>query len=408
MRVVFALSAAALVATGVRADAPLGFEDLVKNATAAVNEEYGLNLTEVAEMPENFNEAEDFDYDRIPSDEEVESIMAAKPDVHVKATANGGLSFKILQIPDIHYTGFKYFPCFNPPAEKKWFCFEKYMTEMMSKMLDDVKPDFVVFTGDQIEALGWPHGLAATGAIDAYSNEVRRRSIPWATIYGNHDESYLPGIMANKRDMMNYIQSLPFAYSQPGPTNIGGLGNYELSIKAPTKGFWGDAEKDVFRMYFMDTGKSGTVTPAQNQHLKSLAASHNGQKVPALMFFHIPIPEYQEFAGVGQGEKGEKISSKAQSGLFQNMVEMGDVVASFCGHDHMNDFCFQKKDTKINLCYGGAVGYGAAYGKAGHARRTRVIEWNLTPKKETITTWQYIHSQDNSNRPKFMLFEKNL
>ena len=30
------------------------------------------------------------------------------------------------------------------------------MTEMMNKMLESVKPDFVVFTGDQIESLIWP------------------------------------------------------------------------------------------------------------------------------------------------------------------------------------------------------------------------------------------------------------
>ncbi|KAF0717250.1 Aste57867_2401 [Aphanomyces stellatus] len=226
-------------------------------------------------------------------------------------------------------------------------------------------------------------------------------------IFGNHDESYLPSIASNKWNMIKYIETLDGAYARSGPGDIGGVGNYDLSFKAPTDGFWGSANKEVLRTYYMDTGKSGTVTPAQNDYMKSLAASYTSQNVPALMFFHIPIPEYQEFAGVGQGEKGEKISSKEQSGLFQNMVEMGDVVASFCGHDHMNDFCFKKKDTKINLCYGGAVGYGAAYGKAGHARRARVIEWNLTPKKETITTWQYMHSQDNSNRPHYTLYERN-
>ncbi|KAF0691833.1 hypothetical protein As57867_016945, partial [Aphanomyces stellatus] len=133
----------------VRADMPEGFEDMIKNLTASVDEEYGLNLTQVYTEQDGLDNAvEDLEIH--------EESFLDKPPVFVKATANGDLSFKILQIPDIHYTGFKYFPCVNPPNEKKWFCFEKYMSEMMDAMLDDVKPDFVVFSGDQVESLFWP------------------------------------------------------------------------------------------------------------------------------------------------------------------------------------------------------------------------------------------------------------
>ncbi|CAK4067077.1 unnamed protein product [Aphanomyces euteiches] len=335
-----------------------------------------------------------------------DSPVAAPAPIYARQT-NDGLALKILQVPDIHYTGFSLFPCVNPPNEKKWFCFEKYMTEMLGKMLDDVQPDFVVFSGDQNESIYWPQSQAPHGAIDAYSSPVRSRNLPWAMIFGNHDESYTPEIGSNKRNMIEYIETLPKSYSRGGPTDIGGVGNYDLSFLAPADGFWGNASKVVFRSYFMDTGKSGTVTAAQNNYMKQLAAPFAGQNIPALIFFHIPIPEYQEFDGNGQGEKGEAVSSKEQSGLFDTMVEMGDVVASFCGHDHLNDFCFQRKNSKINLCYGGGVGYGAAYRKSGHSRTARVIEWSWTRTKESITTWQYKHNQDNSNGPTYSLFERS-
>ncbi|KAL0002445.1 hypothetical protein SO802_016226 [Lithocarpus litseifolius] len=48
--------------------------------------------------------------------------------------------------------------------------------------------------------------------------------------------------------------------------------------------------------------------------------------------------------------------------------------AVFTGHDHLNDFCGEL--TGIQLCYAGGFGYHA-YGKAGWARRARVVVVNL-------------------------------
>lgn len=65
------------------------------------------------------------------------------------------------------------------------------------------------------------------------------------------------------------------------------------------------------------------------------------------------------------------------AGFFQTMLS-SSVVASFVGHDHLNDYCVLHHN--INLCYGGGGGY-SGYGDPNTPRRLRVIEvrWRLLP-----------------------------
>ncbi|GLE07004.1 hypothetical protein PINS_up016822 [Pythium insidiosum] len=46
--------------------------------------------------------------------------------------------------------------------------------------------------------------------------------------------------------------------------------------------------------------------------------------------------------------------------LFSALRDYGDVKATLVGHDHLSDFCYKRED--IQLCYGGGVGLGRAYG----------------------------------------------
>ncbi|KAG9404196.1 purple acid phosphatase [Aphanomyces cochlioides] len=212
-------------------------------------------------------------------------------------------------------------------------------------------------------------------------------------VFGNHDESYIPAISSEKKVRIKHIEELPYSSSSYGPQDIGGVGNYELALQAPSDGSWGAAGADVLRMYFLDTFKDGNVKDTLMSYFKSLAAAHK-TKAPALMFFHIPLAEYNEFTGQGQGEKNEKVSATKSNGLLQAMVDMGDVKAAFVGHDHKNNFCFLK--TPIHLCYGGGVGYGAAYGDKTIPRMAGVIEWFKSPDVESIVTWQYKQNTVNT------------
>ncbi|OQR82554.1 calcineurin-like phosphoesterase [Achlya hypogyna] len=372
-------------------------------AASSVNATFDLNViaNKVAEFIKDHEiSAVNKFIDDIVQDMLADNAKIVRPPVKAKEAADGTLSFKILQIPDMHYTGNSLMPCADKPSTMKKLCFEPYMTTMIAKMLDDTKPDFVVFTGDQVESLWYPQTwLHSISTVDKYSAEVNKRQLPWAMVFGNHDESLAPQLFSNKKIMGAYIESLQYSYAKYGPFNIGGVGNYELSVQAP------NSSDNVLRMYFMDTGKDGAVTPAQLNYTKSLAATHKGEDVPALMFFHIPTVEYAEYNNTGgQGMRRENPSGTIQSGIFDAMVAMGDVKASFCGHDHLNDFCFKRQS--LHLCYGGAVGYGTAYAKPDRPRTARVIQWTKSATQESMTTSLYLQNTDNAN-DQYTLFERS-
>ncbi|KAF0692274.1 Aste57867_16642 [Aphanomyces stellatus] len=314
-----------------------------------------------------------------------ETAKIQRTPLAVRQTATGA-AFRILQIPDLHYTGNPNKDCLNKPDGMKE-CHESHMSEMIAKMCETLKPDFVVFTGDQLEGQYSPQTWANSyKTIDMYSAELNKRSIPWSMVFGNHDESIAPHLFTNKKLMMAYIESLPMSYAKFGPYNIGGAGNYELAVQ-------GLNNTTAMRMYYMDTHRDGNVTPEQINYAKQMAAGHKGENVPALMFFHIPIPEYKEGA-VLQGERNEGWVSSFQNGIYDTMVQMGDVKASFCGHNHLDDYCSKKGN--ISLCISGSSGYGLAYGKSNFSRTARVIEWTKDAAQESINTWLYLHNSGES------------
>jgi hypothetical protein len=66
---------------------------------------------------------------------------------------------------------------------------------------------------------------------------------------------------------------------------------------------------------------------------------NEGQPLPALTFLHIPLPEYtqawESFETKRYGDRNEKeCSPHINSGMFANMLECGDVMGVFAGHDH--------------------------------------------------------------------------
>lgn len=114
-------------------------------------------------------------------------------------------------------------------------------------------------------------------------------------------------------------------------------------------------------------------------------ARNGGVPLPSLAFFHIPLPEYAEAwkHNVSYGNKMEDVcSSRINSGLFAAMVENGDIMGTFVGHDHINDFWSEHHG--IRLCYGRASGHNT-YGREGFPRGARVIR--LRQGERGFETW---------------------
>lgn len=116
---------------------------------------------------------------------------------------------------------------------------------------------------------------------------------------------------------------------------------------------------------------------------------NGGKPLPSLAFFHIPFPEYNEAA---QDENALLIGTRKEkacaplinTGLYAAMLNAGDIMATFVGHDHVNDYVVDWKG--ILLCYGRFTGGNTVYHDIPGGNGARVIE--LTQGVRSFKTWE--------------------
>lgn len=278
---------------------------------------------------------------------------------------SGNGKLKIVQFTDIHWESGSYG--------------HELTILSMEMILDKEKPDLVVLTGDIVT-----HGNPFNGWREVTKPMVDRK-IQWVTTLGNHDsEDEIP-----RATVYDSIRTIPYNVS-PNPEQIA-KGMYDFSL--PITGNNG-TESAV--LYFFDShaytkpnmpGYYDWIKLPQILWYKNEAARYkeknNGKTLPALAFFHIPLPEYKEVMEKEStiGHKLEDVSSpKVNSGLFAAMVEMQDVMGIFVGHDHMNDFIGEHNNI--------ALGYGRCSGmnSYGHLKTgARVIE--LVQDRFQFNSW---------------------
>jgi hypothetical protein len=286
-------------------------------------------------------------------------------------------TFTITQFTDIHWQ--------NGGIE------DQQSRQLMEMVLDAENPDLLVFTGDVIYTGGAAPGKPiCENPAQAFRDVVQlaeSRGIPWAVAFGNHDTEN--GITRDA--LMDVVLSHKHTVAQRGPNQLIGVGNYSLSV-ADSEG------QPAASLYFFDSGNL-SPTPSVpgydwirgNQiqwyagESRMLRERMDGRVLPALAFFHIPLPEYKEVWETAPcyGNKFEDVcSASVNSGLFASMVEMGDVMGTFVGHDHINDYWGELHG--IKLCYGRATGYNT-YGKEGFPRGARIIR--LRQGEHSFETW---------------------
>ncbi|WP_256761653.1 metallophosphoesterase family protein [Cohnella sp. WQ 127256] len=287
-------------------------------------------------------------------------------------------TFTIVQFTDIHW--------------KDGSELDLQSRALMELTLDTEQPDFVMFTGDVIYTGEHSDGAAfCDDPIRAFGEAVaavEERSIPWGVVFGNHDTE----VDITRNELMNEVLKHSYTLAQPGPKHIKGVGNYVLPVLGSSN------EQAAALLYCLDSGDySGNplvsgydwIQPdqiqwyiEQSRYWKDQA---EGKTLPALAFFHIPLHEYQTVwdREVCYGNKYENVcTSQIQSGFFSAMLGQGDVMATFCGHDHINDYWGELYG--IRLHYGRATGF-STYGKEGFSRGARVIR--LTEGKRDLESW---------------------
>lgn len=306
--------------------------------------------------------------------------------------------FKIMQVSDLHLstgTG----KCRDPqPPETAQGCEADPRTlEFMEKLLDLEEPDIVVLSGDQINGETAPD---AQSAIFKYAAPLIERKIPFATIFGNHDdEGSLP-----RETQMSLIESLPYSLSIVGPSAIDGIGNYYIEVQAH------GSKNSALTIYLLDTHSyspdkrnfKGYDWIKKNQidwfraTAKELKRNHESYSHihMSLAFIHIPLPEFRNESFPRKGAWREGVTAPLfNSGFRDALVEEGVLIVG-CGHDHANEYCALSSNSLGNpalwMCYAGGAGFGGYGGYGGYHRRIRFYELDVNEAR--ITTWKIVES----------------
>ena len=280
---------------------------------------------------------------------------------------------KIAQLTDIHW---------NPDSEKSDKNVETILT-----VLDIEKPDVVILTGDVVTRKPAMKGWRKV--VDM----LEKAEIPFAVTMGNHDAENL-----SEDSIYNFLSQSRLFIGEKGPQALSGTGNYILPVYASD-----GTDKVNALLYCMDSndytsdsekyGKYAWIDWGQinwyREQSHAYAAKNGGRPLPALAFFHIGLPEYKnlQLRKEMYGSLGESGGfPKINSGMFSAMIETGDVMGVFAGHDHDNDYIGQEYG--IALAYGRVSGHDA-YGDL--ERGARIIE--LYEGKRQFDTWITTPSQ---------------
>lgn len=286
--------------------------------------------------------------------------------------------FKIVQFTDIH---FKYG---NPASD--------IALKLIGEVLDAERPDLVVFTGDVVYA------APADTAMRTVLSCAADRKIPFVVTFGNHDNEQ----GKTRAELYDVIRSMPFNI-QP---DRGGVESpdYILTLKSS------DGKKDAALLYCLDSHSYSQLPDVKGydwltfdqvnwyrQQSATHTAKNGGQPLPALAFFHIPLPEYNEAAAdedaILIGTRMEKACAPVlNTGMFTAMKEAGDVMGIFVGHDHDNDYSVLWKG--ILLAYGRFTGGNTEYNHLPNGARVILMKEGA----RSFDTWIRLKGGEIVNR----------
>ena len=125
--------------------------------------------------------------------------------------------------------------------------------QLIEKALDSEKPDFVVFSGDQVKgyAVNFKSGNARKkleNAVTKIVSPVVKRGIPFTIIFGNHDDH--PAF--TKEEQLEFYKSFDGCLAFDDNETIKGVGNHYLTVT-------GSDKKEKLILYFLDTNGSLSV-----------------------------------------------------------------------------------------------------------------------------------------------------
>ncbi len=261
--------------------------------------------------------------------------------------------FRILQLNDIHI-GIK------DDLDLQF----KYLETVIND--NRVNADLIVLNGDLFT-------FANRSTARSLFSFMDEQKINWTVTFGNHDEQayfsidWMTGYLNDLNDKRASGESY-CVFKDLQDDDIMGNGNFVINLKLD-----GKVKEQI---YLMDSNRynfgehAGYDCIHEDQvkwyeDMVNYTTSENGEVIPSIAFFHIPVSEFEtayELAKENSSEVKVRIAQTAYSdyegvaapkvntGLFDKMVQLGSTNAIFCAHDHKNNYAIEYKG--ILLSYG--------------------------------------------------------
>ncbi|MGM9803298.1 MAG: PA14 domain-containing protein [Muribaculaceae bacterium] len=274
--------------------------------------------------------------------------------------------FKIAQFTDIHWCD-----------DSTTLCQRTLAT--MQAVINAERPDLILLTGDIVTdhpaVKGW----------ESIINFFHKQGIPYAVTMGNHDAEFL-----SKDSIYTMLTNDPVYVGVRG-NQVSGYGNMTIALHASD-----GSNKVNGVIYLIDSNDYPTNNIFGHYdwiHFDQLewyrresdrfAAANNGKPVPSLAYFHIPLMEYAQVVNKPDtfGTPGEGVAAGGvNSGFFAQVLDKGDIMGIFAGHDHMNDFIGLRSE--VALAFGRCSGWNA-YGTLQRGARIVLLQEG----KRHFDTW---------------------
>lgn len=350
---------------------------------------------------------------------------AADTNANTKLQFGSDGNFRIMQISDIQDG------TLLTPATKKF----------IKEVVIDAQPDLIVLTGDNISAGSATLGTEAIDkllvktAINNYMSVFEEIGIPVAITFGNHDAEE----KVSKEYQMEVYNTYDCCVAIDEGDALYGCGTYNLPIYSSA-----DASKIAYNLWIIDSNmyddENGGYDYVHKDQLdwyvktsNELKAQNGGKVVPSMMFQHIIVKEiYDVIIEVSEKEKdnyeyveyeddnGNKrynaikpehlragvlnenpCPPTVNGGQFETVVNQGDVVAMFFGHDHKNTFEVEYKG--VDLVNTPTAGFGS-YGDHGRGVRIIDINENTTEYKTEIIEYVDFYADDEAMLAQYDLY----
>ncbi|PWJ58993.1 3',5'-cyclic AMP phosphodiesterase CpdA [Dyadobacter jejuensis] len=267
----------------------------------------------------------------------------------IEISQNNPQGITILQVTDMHIGG---------TGEGKWKK-DLITYKRIRKLIETYNPDLLAVTGDLLTGEK-PFGALLASSVVQFFDGLER---PWLYVFGNHD----PEGGFGRQAIAEVFAESKWHILGKHPVNSEWNEKYDYLVDLKILG----SDKPAWQVYGFDSGSEKGYKSIKSDQLdwykqtSQASLQRYGQKTRAISIFHIPLIQYQllqnDTSMKKQGHMKEKVWYEEDDGsVYETFLEVGNIEATFCGHDHYNNYWGTYKGG-ITLAYGYISGESTKY-----------------------------------------------